>query len=310
MILLRHGQSEFNLHFTATKRDPGIKDPKLTPLGQSAGRGRGRGAGGRGHPPHHLLPLHPRAADGRAGGAAAGPARHRQADGAGALRLHLRHRHARAPRCAIAWPQLDFDHIDEVWWPPGGAGRPDRGARRDRSAAEMAALADWPHTLVVSHWGFILAMTGQRVMNGEWLRCDPTTARAGAHHLARAAAGRGEALSRASPPPAATAWPGRCPADRPGPRRRNRSARLRPRGFRPPALPSAMPLPRMLQRPPFTAAPRPAPPHPSGTAQRTPAVPHPHGRPRPACPGSPSRAGPRLATHRAKDHAACPTSRR
>src|SRR5919199_814248 len=34
VILLRHGQSEFNLHFTATKRDPGIADPKLTELGQ------------------------------------------------------------------------------------------------------------------------------------------------------------------------------------------------------------------------------------------------------------------------------------
>ncbi|RYI79469.1 MAG: histidine phosphatase family protein, partial [Acetobacteraceae bacterium] len=33
MILLRHGQSEFNLHFSATKKDPGIPDPKLTPLG-------------------------------------------------------------------------------------------------------------------------------------------------------------------------------------------------------------------------------------------------------------------------------------
>ena len=35
MILLRHGQSEFNLHFSATRRDPGIKDPRLTPLGHS-----------------------------------------------------------------------------------------------------------------------------------------------------------------------------------------------------------------------------------------------------------------------------------
>ena len=33
MILLRHGQSEFNLHYSATKRDPGIEDPRLTPLG-------------------------------------------------------------------------------------------------------------------------------------------------------------------------------------------------------------------------------------------------------------------------------------
>jgi glucosyl-3-phosphoglycerate phosphatase len=33
MILLRHGQSEFNLHFGATRRDPGIIDPRLTELG-------------------------------------------------------------------------------------------------------------------------------------------------------------------------------------------------------------------------------------------------------------------------------------
>ena len=38
----------------------------------------------------------------------------------------------------------------------------------------MAALPDWSDTLVVSHWGFILCMTGQSVMNGTWLRCDPT----------------------------------------------------------------------------------------------------------------------------------------
>ena len=33
MILLRHGQSEFNLHFSVTRIDPGIVDPRLTPLG-------------------------------------------------------------------------------------------------------------------------------------------------------------------------------------------------------------------------------------------------------------------------------------
>ena len=35
MILLRHGQSEFNLHFSATRRDPGIIDPHLTELGRT-----------------------------------------------------------------------------------------------------------------------------------------------------------------------------------------------------------------------------------------------------------------------------------
>ena len=38
MILLRHGQSEFNLHIGAIGRDPGIIDPKLTPLGHVQAR--------------------------------------------------------------------------------------------------------------------------------------------------------------------------------------------------------------------------------------------------------------------------------
>ena len=38
----------------------------------------------------------------------------------------------------------------------------------------MAALPDWADTLVVSHWGFVLTMTGISVTNGQWLRCDPT----------------------------------------------------------------------------------------------------------------------------------------
>ena len=39
--------------------------------------------------------------------------------------------------------------------------------------AEMAALPNWADTLVISHWGFILSMTGKSLTNGEWLRCDP-----------------------------------------------------------------------------------------------------------------------------------------
>ncbi len=35
VILLRHGQSEFNVHITATRRDPGIADPCLTEHGHT-----------------------------------------------------------------------------------------------------------------------------------------------------------------------------------------------------------------------------------------------------------------------------------
>ena len=48
MILLRHGQSEFNLHFGATRVDPGVVDARLTELGhaqaaEAAQRLRGEG---------------------------------------------------------------------------------------------------------------------------------------------------------------------------------------------------------------------------------------------------------------------------
>ena len=48
MILLRHGQSEFNLHFTATRRDPGIIDPRLTPLGHDQARQAAEALAGQG----------------------------------------------------------------------------------------------------------------------------------------------------------------------------------------------------------------------------------------------------------------------
>ncbi|MDX1402750.1 MAG: phosphoglycerate mutase family protein, partial [Kiloniellales bacterium] len=35
MILVRHGESHFNKHFNATRRDPGITDPGLTASGKA-----------------------------------------------------------------------------------------------------------------------------------------------------------------------------------------------------------------------------------------------------------------------------------
>ena len=47
----------------------------------------------------------------------------------------------------------------------------------DRAAlfrAEMIALHDWADTVVITHWGFIMSLTGLSIQNGQWLRCDPT----------------------------------------------------------------------------------------------------------------------------------------
>ncbi len=172
MILLRHGQSEFNLHFTATRRDPGIIDARLTELGhiqateaawQLAGQRISRVISSP-----YTRALQTAAPIARALGVKV------------LVNTIVRERYAFAcdvgtPRTELqrAWPEHDFSTIDEVWWPAIEEPAASVIDRAGLFRAEMAALPDWSDTLVVSHWGFILSLTGTSVMNGRWLRCDP-----------------------------------------------------------------------------------------------------------------------------------------
>ncbi len=173
MILLRHGQSEFNVHIAATRRDPGIADPTLTEYGHIQAEQAARALIGQGierivvspyaralqtaEPVARLLDVpvfvHPAVRE-----------RYGYACDIGTPRSTLRAR----------WPDRDFSRIEEVWWPSEDEPAASVVARADAFRAEMARRSDWASTLVVSHWGFILCMTGQTVTNGQWLRCDPT----------------------------------------------------------------------------------------------------------------------------------------
>lgn len=172
MILLRHGQSEFNLHFGASRRDPGIVDPKLTELGHTqAGEVVAQLAGEtirRIVASPYTRALQTARPIARALGLPV------------EIEPLVRERYAYAcdigsPRSALErdWPEHDFSTIEEVWWP---LHEEPEASIIDRAARFRAALSerdDWAHTLVVSHWGFILSLTGQSVANAQWLRCDP-----------------------------------------------------------------------------------------------------------------------------------------
>ncbi len=174
MILLRHGQSEFNLHFSATRRDPGIKDPKLTPLGQQQAEAAAETIAAA-HEVRRII--------------ASPYTRALQTAAPLARRLGLpvlvnpvvRERYAftcdiGSPVTALRaeFPHVALDHVEEIWWPQQEEPAEQVLARAARFRGEMAVLGDWRHTVVVSHWGFILSMTGQSVANGQWLACDPT----------------------------------------------------------------------------------------------------------------------------------------
>jgi broad specificity phosphatase PhoE len=175
MILLRHGQSEFNLHFTATRRDPGIIDPGLTELGQAQARAAAEQLAGQGIQRIIVSPY-----------TRALQTAHPIAEALGVtpqINPLVRERYAfvcdiGTPRAALqqAWPQHDFTAIEDQWWPKAEESQASVLDRAARFRSALAARQDWASTLVVSHWGFILSLTGRSIANGEWLRCDPSAA--------------------------------------------------------------------------------------------------------------------------------------
>lgn len=173
MILLRHGQSEFNLLFTQTRKDPGIVDPVLTPLGHSQADAAAEALAREGIRRIVVSPY-------RRAIQTALPVARRLG-----VRLTVtpvvRERYAftcdigsPATELGLTFPEVDFTRLEEVWWPAKEEPADQVEGRASLFRAEMAALEDWAHTLVVSHWGFILALTGQSVTNGQMLRVDPT----------------------------------------------------------------------------------------------------------------------------------------
>jgi broad specificity phosphatase PhoE len=173
MILLRHGQSEFNLHFAAIRRDPGIEDAPLTEFGHQQAEHAARQLA---REPITRIIASPYT---RALQTAEPLARRLGLK----VEIHtvVRERFGLAcdigsprSRLADAWPHHDFSQLEEKWWPDDHE-TPAAVTERARSfSQQMSTEPDWRHTVVISHWGFILCLTGQNISNGEMIRCDPT----------------------------------------------------------------------------------------------------------------------------------------
>lgn len=175
MIVIRHGQSEFNVRFAETRTDPGIEDPHLTEIGRQQIEAGGRfiEQAYRGRLTRILTSPYTRTLQSAQiladmlglpveVSVDVGEHAHFACD-VGTTRSLLEQN----------WRHLDFGDLAEVWWPSREEeAEVDRRAMKFR--ARMVENRRWPETLLVSHWGFIRSLTGHRVPNAAVLEFDPT----------------------------------------------------------------------------------------------------------------------------------------
>tara|TARA_B100000676_G_scaffold311318_1_gene380775 strand:+ start:1373 stop:1942 length:570 start_codon:yes stop_codon:yes gene_type:complete len=172
MILMRHGESEFNIIYKKTRIDPGIRDPKLT----NAGRKQvGAALPYLADSPIERILTSPYT---RALQTASIVAKTL------GVTVHVDPRigERAAFACDVGtpgsdlraeWPDLNLDHIEEEWWPTPIESEAQLD-QRCLSFREIQSHTDsWRKTLVVSHWGFIRGLTGHRVDNAQLVKFDP-----------------------------------------------------------------------------------------------------------------------------------------
>jgi broad specificity phosphatase PhoE len=171
MILIRHGQSEWNAAYNRTRVDPGIPDPPLTAVGRDQARQAAADLAARGIARLLVSPYRRTIQTAEIIAAELSLpidieplVRERAAFSCdvGTARSHL----------AGHWPHLRFDHLEEVWWPHMES-EAELAHRCDRFRHHARGLKDWRRVAVISHWGFIRGLTGWEARNGEAISFDP-----------------------------------------------------------------------------------------------------------------------------------------
>lgn len=175
MILIRHGQSEFNVVYGATRQDPGIEDPKLTETGRAQARALGPALSALGVA-RFLVSPYTRALETAA-------LLRESHDVPVTIEPLVRERAAfscdvgsRRDELVARWPDHAFDHLDDVWWSEHEESDHSLHARGHSFRERMAREERWHEVAVVTHWGFIKALTGLTVGNCAVVRFDPTGA--------------------------------------------------------------------------------------------------------------------------------------
>jgi broad specificity phosphatase PhoE len=182
MILVRHGQSEFNVVYGETRRDPGIRDPILTTLGHRQATSTATFLAN--YPIKRIIcSPYRRALQTAEIVAAAFDITFEINPGVGERAAFICDIGTTRSELQQAWPHLRFDHLDEEWWPVLEESEQSLDQRCQTFRHQMVATGDWTNTLVITHWGFIRGLTGHRVGNCDVLRFDPSQAHPGGGHV-------------------------------------------------------------------------------------------------------------------------------
>lgn len=169
MILVRHAESEWNRLFSRTRVDPGIRDPALTDVGRDQAEA-----------------LVERIAALRVRRLIASPYRRTLETAttiAAALHLPIEIEPVVRERCVFScdigtpasqletlWPGLDFQGLEEFWWGEAEESEARLADRASRFRRRADAERDPDRVAVITHWGFIRALTGEEVANAAFVR--------------------------------------------------------------------------------------------------------------------------------------------
>jgi glucosyl-3-phosphoglycerate phosphatase len=169
MILVRHAESEWNVHYGRTRIDPGMPDPPLTRAGRAQAERLADVLAAEGVARLISSPYR------RALETASIIAR--------ALDLAISVEPLVRERCAFScdvgtpcsllrghWPDLDFAHLEEQWWGHVEESTASIAERCAAFCAKTAALPERAQIAVITHWGFIRALTGHELSNARFVR--------------------------------------------------------------------------------------------------------------------------------------------
>ena len=173
MILVRHGESHFNRHFSVTRIDPGIWDPGLTDEGLSQAKMAAMSLREKGDVRRIVASPYWRTLQ--------------TAEVIGeelgleiTVETLVRERayfacDVGSPSSALSarWPGVSFNGLGECWWPALDETEEQIRDRSQRFCNQLLDQNDWHGTVVVTHWGFIRALTGETVPNGAVIAFNP-----------------------------------------------------------------------------------------------------------------------------------------